>query len=108
MTRRQPATAFGLAVLAAGPNGAADAARPNMRSQAESVRRRADPFLVRWPAGLRPGMVNDTTVVSGADWLPTVCDLTGTPVPADVRQGLRGQSVAVALRGTRRRGGRSP
>ena len=57
------------------------------------------PFLVRWPAGLRPGVVNDATVVSGADWLPTVCELTGTPVPNDVRRGLQGQSVAAAFRG---------
>ena len=54
---------------------------------------------MRWPKGLPAETANDTTVVSWADWLPTVCDLTGTSVPEDVRQNLRGQSVAAAFRG---------
>src|SRR5262245_3934308 len=33
------------------------------------------PFLVRWPPGVPAGKVNDVTVVSGADLLPTLCEL---------------------------------
>lgn len=39
------------------------------------------PFLVRWPARVRPGQVDDSSVVCGADLLPTLCQLTGAPVP---------------------------
>ncbi len=39
------------------------------------------PFLVRWPAAVRPGRVDDSSVVCGADLLPTVCKLAGVEVP---------------------------
>jgi hypothetical protein len=39
------------------------------------------PFLVRWPKVTPAADVNDTTVISGADLLPTLCELTGTAVP---------------------------
>jgi len=57
------------------------------------------PFIVRWPQGTPAGQVNDRTVVSGADLLPTLCDLAGAAVPDAVQATLRGQSVAAAWRG---------
>ena len=48
------------------------------------------PFLVRWPKVTPAADVNDTTVISGADLLPTLCELTGTAVPPDVQATLRG------------------
>ena len=57
------------------------------------------PFIVRWPQGVPAGQVNDHTVVSGADLLPTLCELAGATVPDAVRATLRGQSVAAAWRG---------
>jgi len=57
------------------------------------------PFLVRWPAGPPAGEVNDQTVVSGADLLPTLCELCGATVPEQVKATLRGQSVAAAFKG---------
>jgi N-acetylgalactosamine-6-sulfatase len=57
------------------------------------------PFLVRWPAALPAGGVNDQTVVSGADLLPTLCELAGVSLSAEVQATQRGQSVAAALRG---------
>jgi N-acetylgalactosamine-6-sulfatase len=39
------------------------------------------PFLVRWPAAVKPGRVDDASVVCGADLLPTVCKLAGVEVP---------------------------
>jgi N-acetylgalactosamine-6-sulfatase len=57
------------------------------------------PFLVRWPGAIPGGVVNDKTVVSGADLLPTLCELAGATVPAEVKATQRGQSVAAAFRG---------
>jgi len=57
------------------------------------------PFLVRWPRGTPAGQVNDRSVISGADLLPTLCELAGATVPDAVKATLRGQSVAAAWRG---------
>jgi N-acetylgalactosamine-6-sulfatase len=58
------------------------------------------PFLVRWPQGGAPaGQVNTQTVVSGADLLPTVCELAGVALPEEVQAVQRGQSVAAAFKG---------
>ena len=35
------------------------------------------PFLVRWPEKIKPGQVNDSTVMCSIDLFPTVCSLTG-------------------------------
>ncbi|MBA4065626.1 MAG: N-acetylgalactosamine 6-sulfate sulfatase (GALNS) [Isosphaera sp.] len=40
------------------------------------------PFLVRWPKGTPAGRVDDGSVVSGADFLPSVCKLAGVDLPA--------------------------
>lgn len=39
------------------------------------------PFIIRWPGHVPTGQVDEKSVCSGADWLPTVCKLTGTPLP---------------------------
>jgi N-acetylgalactosamine-6-sulfatase len=39
------------------------------------------PFIVRWPGRVPAGKVNDTSVVSGTDWFPTVCSLAGIEPP---------------------------
>lgn len=58
------------------------------------------PFIVRWPGGGAPaGQVNTGTVVSGADLLPTVCEVAGVALPEEVRAVQRGESVAAAFRG---------
>ena len=57
------------------------------------------PFIVRWPQAVPAGQVNNLTVVSGADLLPTLCELAGAPVPDAVKVTLRGQSMAAAWRG---------
>ncbi len=57
------------------------------------------PFLVRWPGACPGGIVNDKTVVSGADLLPTLCELANAAVPDDVKATQRGQSVAAAFKG---------
>jgi arylsulfatase A-like enzyme len=44
------------------------------------------PFIVRWPGKIDAGKVNTQSVIGGADLLPTVCGLTGTPVPQGLFQ----------------------
>ena len=41
------------------------------------------PFLVRWPGHVPANRVDENSVISGADWLPTLCALTGTPINAN-------------------------
>jgi len=40
------------------------------------------PFIVRWPAKIPAGRIDDTSVVSGVDFFPTLCRLSGVPFPA--------------------------
>lgn len=40
------------------------------------------PFIVRWPGHAQAGRVDATSIISGADWLPTLCALTGTKINA--------------------------
>jgi N-acetylgalactosamine-6-sulfatase len=54
------------------------------------------PFIVRWPGRVPAGRVDRTSVLSGIDWLPTVCALAGAAgVPAD----LDGEDVSKAWLG---------
>lgn len=40
------------------------------------------PWIVRWPGHVPAGRTDEESVLSGADWLPTLCTITGTPVNA--------------------------
>jgi len=40
------------------------------------------PWIVRWPARVPAGRVDDRSVLSGADWLPTLCALAGVRINA--------------------------
>jgi N-acetylgalactosamine-6-sulfatase len=40
------------------------------------------PFIVRWPGRIPAGRVDPTSVVSGLDFMPTVCAAAGVPMPA--------------------------
>ena len=35
------------------------------------------PFIIRWPGHVPAGRVNETSVISFIDWLPTICQITG-------------------------------
>ncbi|HEY9174404.1 MAG TPA: sulfatase-like hydrolase/transferase [Verrucomicrobiae bacterium] len=39
------------------------------------------PFIVRWPGKIPAGRVDSQSVVTGVDWLPTVCQLAGVKAP---------------------------
>lgn len=40
------------------------------------------PFIVRWPGHVPAGRTDDQSVLSGADWLPTLCAITGVKINA--------------------------
>lgn len=46
------------------------------------------PFIVRWPGKVPAGSVNENSVISGLDFLPTLCHLTGTSYEKDQFEGL--------------------
>jgi N-acetylgalactosamine-6-sulfatase len=54
------------------------------------------PFLVRWPGRVPVGRVDDQSVLSGADWFPTICSLAGVPFEL---AGLDGEDASTALLG---------
>ncbi len=59
------------------------------------------PLVVRWPGKIEAGVYDETSVVGAVDFLPTVCALTGTKLPADAK--LDGEDVSdVLLRGQTR------
>jgi len=55
------------------------------------------PFIVRWPKGTPAGKVDETTVLSGADFLPTMCALAGVKAPPENQ--IDGLDMSEALRG---------
>ncbi|MBL9202537.1 MAG: sulfatase-like hydrolase/transferase, partial [Opitutaceae bacterium] len=55
------------------------------------------PFIVRWPAKIPAGKIDDTSVVGGVDFMPTVLKLAGVPAPAAWRPD--GEDVSDILTG---------
>jgi N-acetylgalactosamine-6-sulfatase len=58
------------------------------------------PGIVCWPGNVSAGRVDDESVVSGADWLPTVCRLAGAEVPTN--HALDGENVSDMMLGESR------
>ncbi len=58
------------------------------------------PFIVRWPGKVTAGKVDDTSVVAGVDFLPTICKLAGMKVPD--HHTLDGEDQSVVLLGKSR------
>ncbi len=58
------------------------------------------PCIARWPGKIPPGRVDETSVMTGVDWLPTMCGIAGVKVPdikpdgEDVSDMLMGKSRA--------------
>ena len=52
------------------------------------------PFLVRWPAAIKPGTAADAMSLN-VDFAPTFLDLAGLPIPAD----MQGRSLTPVFRG---------
>ena len=55
------------------------------------------PFIVRWPAGIRAGLLDDDTIISAVDLLPTICALAGAGLPHGFTPD--GQDMSAAFRG---------
>jgi len=56
--------------------------------------------LLRWPGHVAAGRVDETSVIGGVDFLPTICRLTGVGVPGDVKRD--GEDVSDIWLGTSR------
>lgn len=56
-----------------------------------------EPFIVRWLGHTPAGKVDNTTVLSGADWLPTLCALTGNKMPEGLA--IDGEDMSQAFLG---------
>ncbi|MFP6766212.1 MAG: sulfatase-like hydrolase/transferase, partial [Planctomycetaceae bacterium] len=57
------------------------------------------PFIARWPGKIAAGKVDDQSLISAVDLLPTFCELAGVKLPPDYRPD--GVSQAATLTGTR-------
>jgi arylsulfatase A-like enzyme len=60
------------------------------------------PFLIRWPARIKPGAVNKGMILN-VDFAPTLLDAAGAKVPAD----MQGHSFLPMLRGRTPKGWRT-
>lgn len=58
------------------------------------------PGIVKWPGKVPAGKVDTTSIVSGVDWMPTVCELAGVTIPE--KHALDGESMADVLKGASR------
>ncbi|MFC1651465.1 sulfatase-like hydrolase/transferase, partial [Candidatus Latescibacterota bacterium] len=56
-----------------------------------------EPFIVRWPGTAPAGKVDNSTVISAVDFLPTVCALAGAKSPNE--HDLDGENMSGALIG---------
>lgn len=56
------------------------------------------PLIVRGP-NIPAGRVDDRSVICSVDFLPTICELAGGEIPPEIREGVRGQSMAAAWYG---------
>ena len=84
----------GPAITPRHPHGSAGPLRDKKGSVYEGGIR--EPGLIRWPGKTKPGSTSDEPVC-GVDFLPTVCEITGIPLPADRK--LDGASMLPVLGG---------
>jgi arylsulfatase A len=70
----------GPAITPRHPHGSAGPLRNKKGSVFEGGIR--EPGIIRWPGKIRPGTTSDEPVC-GVDFLPTVCEITGIPLPTD-------------------------
>ena len=61
------------------------------------------PFIARWPGKIEAGKVDDTSVISAVDLLPTFCQIAGASLPADYVADGVSQVPALFGRGKARR-----
>lgn len=57
------------------------------------------PFIAHWPGNIPAGQLDETTVMSMADFLPTFAELLNLEIPEHARDQISGESLAPAFRG---------
>lgn len=55
------------------------------------------PLIVRWPEHIRAGQINNTSVMCTVDLFPTLCAITGSPLPKTYR--LDGENMSSTVLG---------
>lgn len=55
------------------------------------------PFIVQWPAKIEPGKIDNESVISSVDLLPSICSISGANLP-EMYEGS-GEDMSVALLG---------
>ena len=55
------------------------------------------PFIARWPGKIPAGKVDDVSLMSAVDLLPTFCEIAGTPLPSEYQPD--GVSQVATLKG---------
>jgi N-acetylgalactosamine-6-sulfatase len=58
------------------------------------------PFIVRWPGHVPAGRIDETSIVTAVDFLPTLCHIAGVALPENYASD--GENVADMLRGESR------
>lgn len=58
------------------------------------------PFIVRWPGHVPAARIDNSSVVAGCDFMPTLCSLAGAEIPANLA--LDGEDVGDILSGKSR------
>jgi arylsulfatase A-like enzyme len=57
------------------------------------------PLIVRWPGEVPAGVVNESTIVAGVDFFPTLCGLAHVAAPAGVE--FDGEDLSAVVRGAK-------
>jgi N-acetylgalactosamine-6-sulfatase len=57
------------------------------------------PFIVRWHGNVPAGQINNQSVISGADLLPTLTAAAGITLPENIQSALRGENVLATFKG---------
>jgi arylsulfatase A-like enzyme len=58
-----------------------------------------EPFVIRWPGRVPAGTVNDVTVLSAVDLLPTLTTLAGVELPGEAKGECDGEDLSAAVLG---------
>lgn len=51
------------------------------------------PFIVSWPGHIPQGKVDDTSIIQGVDWLPTIASISGVELPESTFDGINVKSA---------------
>ncbi|MHC4725947.1 MAG: sulfatase family protein [Planctomycetota bacterium] len=59
------------------------------------------PFIARWSGHIPAGRIDNTSIIAGVDWLPTVCSLAKVKIPGNLNPD--GEDMSTALLGKTRK-----